>query len=152
MGGPRRQQPPRLGGSSTPLKVWNSNRMEERPSFVTDTSISITSSLPNHAEEVAFDVDAGRIVAVTGVIGNAERAQELDLRRLEVAEDGCKVNAAAGVGVDEANARLKAERLTLGHALTMPCPSNRSWRIAAETGARFCRPRTAIHPRMNKGT
>jgi hypothetical protein len=45
---------------------------------------------------------------VTGVIGNAERAQELDLRRLEVAEDGCKVNAAAGVGVDEANARLKA--------------------------------------------
>jgi len=71
--------------------------MEERPSFVTDTSISITSSLPNHAEEVAFDVDAGRIVAVTGVIGNAERAQELDLRRLEVAEDGCKVNAAAGV-------------------------------------------------------
>jgi hypothetical protein len=48
-----------LAGSSTPLKVWNSNRMEERPSFVTDTSISITSSLANHAEEVAFDVDAG---------------------------------------------------------------------------------------------
>lgn len=74
----------------------------------------------DQAEVIAFDVDAGQIVGVAGIIGDAECAQELDLRRFEVPEEGGKVNAAARIGIDEADARLKAEGFTWGHALTMP--------------------------------
>lgn len=73
------------------------------------------------AEEVAFDVNARQMVALAGFIANAERAQELDFGGFKVAEHGRVMDVAAGVCIDEADARLEAEGLTLGHTSTMSC-------------------------------
>ena len=70
---------------------------------------------------VGFDVDAGigETAGSGGEIGQADGAEELVFGALGVAEEGGVVDAATGVGVDEANAGVPDERLGGGHGFIM---------------------------------
>src|ERR1700761_2922125 len=78
--------------------------------------------MPDDAPEVTLDMDSREVVTAPGIIADAERPQEFNFGRFKIAEHGGVVNPAAGVGVDEADARLEAEGFGVGHLLTM------SWR------------------------
>jgi hypothetical protein len=74
--------------------------------------------MDDRKKKIALDVDARETVTKFRVT-DAQTAHEFNLGRFEVAEHGSVVNAPARVGIYEANARVKTERLVKRHFIRM---------------------------------